>query len=53
VRGATKASVDGFVASLSGTSPDFTFTLNGVRVSTSGATTVGLGRVDVQRAHRS
>ncbi len=45
VRGADKASVEGFVTGLTGTSPNFTFTLNGTQVTTSSATTVGLGLV--------
>ena len=50
VRGASKASVEGFVAGLTGASPDFSFTLSGTRVSCSSATTVGLGLV-VANAH--
>lgn len=45
VRRADQASVEGFVKNLSGVSPDFSFTLSGTRVSTSSATTVGLGLV--------
>lgn len=50
VRGASKASVEGFVTGLTGTSPDFSFTLSGTHVSCSSATTVGLGLV-VPNAH--
>jgi hypothetical protein len=45
VRHADEASVEGFVAGLSGSSPNFSFTLAGTRVTTSSATTVGLGLV--------
>jgi len=44
VRGADEASVEGFIKNLTGTSPDFSFTLAGTHVTTS-ATTVGLGLV--------
>jgi len=44
VRDAHEASVEGFVVGLSGTAPDLSFTLAGVRVTTSAAT-VGLGLV--------
>jgi hypothetical protein len=50
VRHANKASVEGFVTGLAGTSPDFSFRLNGMQVTTSSATTVGLALV-VPNAH--
>ncbi|HEY6194699.1 MAG TPA: DUF5666 domain-containing protein [Candidatus Eisenbacteria bacterium] len=50
VRRADDASVEGFVTNLSGTSPNFTFTLGGTKVTTSSATTIGLGLV-VANAH--
>jgi hypothetical protein len=49
VAAATKASVEGIVANLSGTTPNFSFALNGTPVTTSGGTT-GVGLV-VANAH--
>ena len=49
VRGADEASVEGFIRNLTGSSPSFSFTISGTRVTTS-ATTVGLGLV-VANAH--
>jgi hypothetical protein len=49
VRGADEASVEGFIKNLTGSSPSFSFTISGTRVTTS-ATTVGLGLV-VANAH--
>ena len=45
MRGADEASVEGFVTGLTGSSPNFSFTLAGTRVTTSSATTVGLSLV--------
>jgi len=45
IMNAMKASVEGFVTGLTGTSPNFSFTLNGTSVTTSSSTTVGLGLV--------
>jgi hypothetical protein len=45
IRNAAKASVEGFVTGLTGTTPNFSFTLSGTSVTTSSATTVGLGLV--------
>lgn len=45
VRGADEASVEGFITNLSGTAPNFSFTLGGTRVTTSSATIAGLGLV--------
>jgi len=44
IRNAAKASVEGFVTGLTGTTPNFSFTLSGTSVTTSSAT-VGLGLV--------
>jgi len=45
VRGADEASVEGFVTGLTGSSPNFSFTIAGTHVTTSSATTVGLSLV--------
>jgi len=45
IMNARKASVEGFVTGLTGTTPNFSFTLNGTSITTSSATTVGLGLV--------
>jgi len=49
VRGADEASIEGFITNLTGSSPNFSFTISGTHVTTS-STTVGLNLV-VANAH--